>query len=46
MDDIADDALMDCVDKLDARKLKGNQRTKTWDFLIRSPKQWVKQKVA
>ena len=24
MDDIADDALMDCVDKLDARKLKGN----------------------
>ena len=24
MDDIADKALMDCVDKLDARKLKGN----------------------
>ena len=24
MDDIADDALMDCVDKIDARKLKGN----------------------
>ena len=24
MDDIADDALMDCVDKLDARELKGN----------------------
>ena len=24
MDDIADDALMDCVDILDVRKLKGN----------------------